>query len=74
MKLRILIKPNSKHREGVEELPDGSYVLYTKQPTTEGRANTSAVKILAKYFGVSKSQVKLVSGATSRHKRFEVEI
>ena len=47
-------------------------VLYTKARAVEGRANAAAVKILAGYFGVKKSQVKLLNGATSRHKIFEV--
>lgn len=36
----------------------------------KGEANKELVKFLAKTFGISKSQVMLISGETSRHKRF----
>ena len=52
---------------------DGSLTVYTKAPAVEGRANLAAVKLLAKHFGVSSSKVKLVRGATSKYKVFEVD-
>ena len=70
MKISILLKPNSRHREEVVENDDGSLTIYTKAPAIEGRA---AVKLLAKHFGVAPSKVKLVRGATSKYKVFEVD-
>ena len=51
---------------------DGSLMIYTKAPVIEGRANLAAVKLLAKHYGVAPSRVKLVRGATSRNKVFEI--
>ena len=73
MKLSILLKPNSRHREEVVANDDGSLTVYTKAPAIEGRANLAAVKLLAKHFGVSLSKVKLVRGAASRYKVFEID-
>ncbi len=73
MKIPATIKPNSRHREEVVVSGDGTYIIYTKAPAIEGRANAAATKLLAKYFGVAQSAVKLVRGATSKHKVFDVD-
>ncbi len=73
MKLSIHLKPNSHHREEVVVGDDGMLTIYTKAPAIEGRANLAAVKLLAKHFGVSSSKVKLLRGAASKYKMFEVD-
>lgn len=73
MKISTRLKPNSRHREEVVANDDGSLTVYTKTPAIEGRANAAAVKLLAKHFGVAPSKVKLVRGAASRYKVFEVD-
>ena len=72
MKISAKIKPNSRYREEVVVNDDGSLVVYTKAPAIEGRANLVAIKLVAKYYGVTPSRVKLVRGATSRNKVFEI--
>ena len=73
MKISVKIKPNSRHREEVVPNDDGSLTVYTKAPAVEGRANAAAAKLLAKHFGVAPSKVRLVRGATSKYKVFEVD-
>ena len=73
MKISAHLKPNSRHREEVVLGDDGVLTIYTKAPAIEGRANLAAVKLLAKHFGVASSKVKLVRGATSKYKVFEVD-
>ncbi len=73
MKISVHLKPNSRHREEVVANDDGLLTIYTKAPTVEGRANAAAAKLLAKHFGVAPSKVKLVRGATSKYKVFEVD-
>lgn len=72
MKIHAQIKPNSKHFEGVE-LKDGVYIVRVKPPAIEGKANIRAIELLAQYFGVSKTQVKLARGAASKYKIFEID-
>ena len=72
MKISTRLKPNSRHREEVVANDDGSLTVYTKAPAIEGRANAAAVNLLAKHFGVAPSKVKLVRGATSKYKVFEI--
>lgn len=73
MKISACLKPNSRHREEVVVGNDGTYIIYTKAPAIEGRANVAAIKLLAKYFGVPQSRVKLVRGATSKYKVFDID-
>ena len=72
MKISVHLKPNSRHREEVVVGDDGVLTIYTKAPAIEGRANLAAVKLVAKYYGVAPSRVKLVRGVTSRNKIFEI--
>lgn len=73
MKISTHLKPNSRHREEVVANDDGSLTVYTKAPAIEGRANLAAVKLLAKHFSVAPSKIKLVRGAASRYKVFEID-
>ena len=73
MKISVHIKPNSRHREEVVKNDDETLTVYTKAPAIEGRANAAVIKLLAKYFKVAPSKVKLVRGATSKYKIFEID-
>ena len=73
MKISVHLKPNSRHREEVVPNDNGSLTVYTKAPAIEGRANLAAAKLLAKYLGVAPSRVKLVRGASSKYKVFEID-
>lgn len=73
MRISARIKPNSRHREEVVVGSDGTYIIYTKAPAIEGRANAAAIKLLAQYFGVPQSGVKLVRGAASKRKVFDID-
>lgn len=73
MLVSITLKPNSKHREEVVVNDDDSVTIFTKAPAVEGRANDAAAQLLAKYYKVSKSRVRLVRGHSSKHKVFEID-
>jgi len=73
MKVSVHIKPNSRHREEVVKNDDDTLTVYVKAPAIEGRANAAAIKLLAKHFKVAPSKVKLVRGATSKYKIFEID-
>ena len=73
MKISVHIKPNSRHREEVVKNDNDTLTVYVKAPAIEGRANAAAIKLLAKNFKVALSKVKLVRGATSKYKIFEID-
>lgn len=71
MKISIKAKPNSRE-EKVEQITEAEFIVSVKEPPVQGRANEAIIRILADYFNVSKSQVRIVSGWTSRQKVIEV--
>jgi len=56
-----------KDADGREELE----VRVAAAPT-DGATNSAVVKVVAKALGISRSEVIIVGGATSRHKRVEL--
>lgn len=71
MKIFIIAHPNSK-KPRVEKDLLGELHVYVNEPPLEGRANRKIIKILAKYFKVSKSCVVFVAGTKSKSKTFEI--
>ncbi len=71
MKYRVIVKPNSRKGPLVEPQPDGTLLVYVKQPATEGKANLALIEILADYLGVAKNSLRVVRGVSSRHKTVE---
>lgn len=67
MKISIKVIPNSKEQK-IKKEPDGSLKVYLKSPAKEGKANEELVKVLAKYFNITKSDVSIKVGQTSKNK------
>ena len=51
---------------------DGELTIHVREPAVEGGANDAVIKLLAAHLDVPRSRLKLVSGATSRVKRFRI--
>lgn len=74
IKIAVVVKPNSKHREMVLPQDDGSFVIVTKAAAVDGKANRAVVRLLAKHFGVRQRLVRIVSGHTAKLKIVEIDI
>ena len=70
MKIQVKVRPNSKTEEVSRE--GDSFVVKVKEPPREGKANRAVIRLLAQHFGVSQTQVKILSGFRSRNKLVEV--
>ena len=68
----VTVKPGSSRGPLVEVADDGSLTVYVRERAVDGKATEAAIRVLAEHFGLPKSRVELVSGATSRIKRFRV--
>ena len=70
MKIQVTVKPNSKTEE-VSQEGDG-FTVKVKEPPKEGKANQAVIKLLAGHFGISQSQVRILSGFKSKNKVIEI--
>lgn len=71
MRIIVQVKTNSR-QEGVEEQPDGSFLIKVNAPPVEGKANERIVELLSEKWGKSKSRFALISGQKSKRKVFEI--
>ncbi len=70
--INIKVIPNAKKNEVYEE---GELLKVRVQaPAMDGRANKAVVEVLAEFFGVKKSSVRIIRGERSREKVVEVDI
>lgn len=70
--LAVTVKPGSRKGPLVETGDDGALTIYVPERAIEGKATAAAARLLATHLGVPRSRVELVSGATSRVKRFRI--
>jgi len=79
MKIFVKAKTGAKEEKVIPPplklMPDEeeSYTVWTKERPVEGRANEAIARLLAEYFKLPRSGVRLVSGAIAKRKIFEVE-
>jgi uncharacterized protein YggU (UPF0235/DUF167 family) len=66
------VKPGSRKGPLVEVDSNGELTIYVREPAVDGRANAAAIRLLAAHLQLPRSRVELVSGATSRLKRFRI--
>ncbi len=71
MKITVTAKPKKK-KEFVEQVSPTHYIVSVKEPAEQGRSNYAIIQALAKYFGISPSEIEIVSGQTSKIKTLEV--
>lgn len=73
MIISVRVKPGSQKGPLVQLEPDGSILVYIREPAHDGKANQAVIRELATYYGVSKSSVLLISGPMSKQKRFQID-
>ena len=69
--LDIRVVPRSSRSEIVGRL-DGALKVKLAAPPVDGAANAELVKLLAKAFGTARSNVEIIAGETSKHKRVRI--
>lgn len=69
--LNLRVQPRATP-EGLAETIGEAIKLRIKAPPVDGKANDRVVVLLAKLFGVGRSQVLIESGHTGRNKRVRI--
>jgi uncharacterized protein len=69
--IAVRAQPNAKRAGVVGEQNEALKVAVTAPPE-DGRANAALVEVLREALGLKRSQVELMSGPTSRDKKFLV--
>jgi len=70
----VFVKPNARRGAVVGPRPDPQYAdkveleVAVDAPAQEGAANEALLRLLGRFFQLSKSSLTLERGATSRHK------
>ncbi len=71
MKIKVKAIPRSSQQHIIESL-EGDLKVKLKSPPVGGQANQELIELLAKYYKVSKSQVEIVKGLSSKDKIVEI--
>lgn len=69
--IAVRAQPNAK-RAGVVGEQNEALKIAVTAPPEDGRANAALVEVLREALGLKRSQVELLSGPTSRDKKFLV--
>jgi uncharacterized protein len=73
MSFRISVQVKTQARkENIVKISQQEYQLSVHAAPVAGKANQEVVELLARYFSVPKSSVKLLRGQWSRKKLFEI--
>jgi len=69
--LPVRAQPGARRNE-IRGEQDGALKVCVSQSPEKGKANKALVEVLCKALSLRKSQIELISGETSHHKRFLV--
>ena len=71
MRIKIKVKTKAK-KPRVEKVEAGEWIVFVKEAPEKGKANQAVIKTLAKHFKIGQSNVKIISGFSSKNKIIEV--
>lgn len=69
--IAVFVKPNAKHAR-IVQVAQHQYDVALNAPQRDGKANKKLVEVLAEYFCVAPSAVRIISGFASRIKRVQI--
>ena len=71
MYIKVKVHADEKKEQIIKKNPD-TFEIWVKAPASQGRANIAVINLLAKTLGIEAKLFKLVKGATSPSKIFEI--
>ena len=70
-RIHVTVKPRAKKPE-ITKVTDGEYRVMVSAPAEDGKANLALIGLLAEYFKVPKTTIKILRGHAARHKLIEI--
>ena len=70
-KVKLRVIPRARQNKITTDA-DGTLRVHITAAPVDGAANDAVIRVLADYFDVPKSQIKIIRGATSRDKVVEL--
>lgn len=72
--MKIFVKAKTGARDDdIEKIDETHFIVSVKERPIKGQANRGIIRVIANYFKVSKSEVRMVSGFTSFQKILEID-
>jgi uncharacterized protein (TIGR00251 family) len=71
MRINVHVTPRARHAS-IDRTERNRFRVAVTAPPHEGRANEAVIDLLAEYFRVPRSRVRIVRGQTARHKIVEI--
>lgn len=71
MRVRVKVTPRAR-RERFDEIGAGVFVVAVKEPAERNEANARVRELLARHFHVPEGRVRMITGARSGNKTFDV--
>lgn len=68
----VRVKPGSRKGPWIETGTDSDLTVFVRERAVDGKANAAVIELLAAHYEVSRGAVELISGVTSRVKRFRI--
>lgn len=72
MTLQIKVTPRAPKTELAGAMADGTLKIRVAAPPDQGKANAELIRFLASHYGVSESDITILSGQTSTRKLVRV--
>ena len=72
MKIFVKVKPKAKE-EKVIKVSATNFKVWVREVPEKGKANRAVIKALADYFKIGQSDIKIISGSTSKLKIIELQ-
>ena len=70
-KIKLRVIPRARQSK-IDLDETGIYRVHITAAPVDGAANAAVIKMLAEYFRIPKSQIKIIRGETSRDKIIEI--
>ncbi len=70
-KFQVHISPNA-HSNSIKIREDGTLHIYVNAPPEKGKANEKLITILSDWLGISKKEIQIVQGHSSKSKLLEI--